>query len=124
MTNQSRENRKEEDLVQAIMPEGISLDDSNIVAAMNKVAESIDHSISPISKSDDGPADKQVLIRTTDQERDRWKEASSHENLTLSAWIRNTLNAEAKRILECDHPMNMMRFYPWAKICTKCGQRL
>lgn len=97
---------------------------TNIEAAMEKVAESISLTVSGIIKQDDGPADKQVLIRTTDYERDRWKQASSAEQITLSAWIRNTLNAEAKRLLECEHPMNMMRFYPWAKICTKCGKRL
>lgn len=99
--------------------------ENNITAAMNKVAESVKPTIARGTASEDGsPADKQVLIRTTEDERSRWKQASTHEQITLSAWIRNVLNAEAKRILECDHPMNMMRFYPWAKICTKCGQRL
>jgi len=99
-------------------------EETNIKAAMDKVAESINPTVSGIVKPDDGPADKQVLIRTTDFERDRWKQASTNEQVTLSAWIRDTLNKEAKRILECDHPMNMIRFYPWAKICTKCSQRL
>lgn len=102
----------------------IMSDEDNITAAMAKVAETIGTSVSPIVKPDDGPADKQVLIRTTDYERDRWKQASEKEQLTLSAWIRNVLNAEAKNLLECEHPMNMVRFYPWSKICTKCGQRL
>lgn len=97
---------------------------TNIGPAMDKVAESMDMTIAPIEKEDDGPADKQVLIRTTDQERERWKQASSQEHLTLSAWIRTVLNAEAKRLLECEHPINMVRFYPWSKMCTKCGQRL
>lgn len=96
----------------------------NIRSAMDKVAENITPTVSPLIDPEDGPADKQVLIRTNDYERNRWKEAASLEQITLSAWIRNILNAEAKRLLECDHPMNMMRFYPWAKICTKCGNRL
>jgi len=96
----------------------------NIRSAMDRVAESITPTVSPLISAEDGPADKQVLIRTNDYERNRWKEAASLEHVTLSAWIRNILNAEAKRLLECDHPMNMMRFYPWAKICTKCGNRL
>ena len=99
--------------------------ENNIAAAMNKVAETIEPTIARGTPSEDGSmADKQVLIRTTDAERDKWKQASTHEQITLSAWIRNTLNNEARRILECDHPMNMMRFYPWAKICIKCGKRL
>jgi hypothetical protein len=97
---------------------------SNIRAAMDKVAENIDMSVSPLVKEDDGPADKQILIRTTDYERDRWKDASSKEQLTVSAWIRNTLNAEAKNILECSHPVEFVKYYPWARTCMKCGQRL
>lgn len=96
----------------------------NIRAAMDKVAETLTPSISMSIDAEDGPADKQVLIRTNDYERNRWKEAASLEQITLSSWIRTILNAEAKRLLECDHPMNMVRFYPWAKICTKCGNRL
>jgi hypothetical protein len=96
----------------------------NIRAAMDKVAETLTPSISASIDAEDGPADKQVLIRTNDYERNRWKEAASIEQVTLSSWIRTILNAEAKRMLECDHPMEMMRFYPWAKICTKCGNRL
>lgn len=96
----------------------------NIRAAMDKVAETITPSVSRSIDPEDGPADKQVLIRTNDSERNRWKEAASIEQVTLSAWIRNVLNSEAKRLLECEHPMNMVRFYPWAKICTKCGNRL
>ena len=75
-------------------------------------------------KEDDGPADKQILIRTTDYERDRWKDASSKEQLTVSAWIRKTLNTEAKNILECLHPVEFVKYYPWARTCMKCGQRL
>lgn len=99
-------------------------DADNIRSAMDKVAESIAPTISQFIDEADGPADKQVLIRTNDYERNRWKQAAALEQVTLSAWIRNNLNAEAKRLLECDHPMNMVRFYPWAKICTKCGNRL
>jgi hypothetical protein len=96
----------------------------NIRSAMDKVAETLTPSISTSIDAEDGPADKQVLIRTNDYERNRWKEAASIEQISLSAWIRTVLNSEAKRLLECDHPMNMVRFYPWSKICTKCGKRL
>ena len=78
----------------------------NIRAAMDKVAETLTPSISMSIDAEDGPADKQVLIRTNDYERNRWKEAASLEQVTLSSWIRTILNAEAKRLLECDHPMH------------------
>ena len=99
-------------------------EDSNIRAAVDKVVESSDMSVRPIVKDDSGPADKQVLIRTTDAQRDYWKRAADESKVTLSAWIRETLDTAARSVLECDHPMNMTRFYPWATICAKCGKRL
>lgn len=98
--------------------------ENNIRAAIDKIMESDDLSIRPIAKEDNGTSDKQVLIRTTEQEREYWKSASTASQTTLSSWIRETLNTAARNILECDHPTNMTRFYPWATICTKCGKRL
>lgn len=99
-------------------------EESNMHAAMERAMQSGDMSIRPIQKDDSGTADKQVLIRTTESDREKWKQASELEGVTLSSWIRSTLNTAAKSLLECDHPMNMTRFYPWATICTKCGKRL
>lgn len=98
--------------------------ENNLHAAMERAISNGDMSVRPIAKDDEGPASKQVLIRTTDEDRDRWKQASALEGVTLSSWIRATLNNAARSLLECDHPMNMTRFYPWATICTKCGKRL
>ena len=92
--------------------------------AVDKAMEKTDMSVRPLKKSDDGPADKQVLIRTTDEQRDYWKRAADESKVTLSSWIRETLDSAARSVLECDHPMAMTRFYPWATICTKCGKRL
>lgn len=100
---------------------------SNIRAAMDKVAESIEPTISATNNSEEGPADKQVLIRTNEPERERWKNAAEKEGMTLSAWIRKALNESASNVLDCPHPMDMIRFYPWAggkKVCTRCRQRL
>ena len=97
---------------------------SNIGPAMDKLAETMDMTIQPIEKEDDGPAQVQQLIRCTDADRDRWRQAAALSNVTVSAWIRQTLNAEAKTLLECDHPLNEMLLYPWAKICKKCNTRL
>lgn len=100
---------------------------SNIRAAMDKVAESIEPTISPNTNSEEGPADKQVLIRTNEIERERWKNAAEKEGMTLSAWIRSALNQSASNVLDCPHPIELIRFYPWAggkKVCTRCRQRL
>lgn len=97
---------------------------NNIRAAMDKVMESTSMGVQNIAKDEDVAADKQVLIRTTEQQREYWKRAADESQITLSSWIRETLDEKARSILECDHPMNMTRFYPWATICTKCGKRL
>ena len=99
-------------------------DGSNIRAAMDKVAESLTHTISPVAKEDDAPIDKSVLIRTTEAERERWKQAAAQDQVSLSAWIRNHLNAAATKVLDCEHPEDMLKKYPWSITCTKCGKRL
>lgn len=97
--------------------------DSNLISAMNHVAENTSMSVSPMQKPDDAPADKQVLIRATEYDRDRWKNASNKVGVTLSSWIRDTLNKEAASVLDCPHPDHQVRYYPWATICLECGQR-
>jgi hypothetical protein len=56
---------------------------------MNHVAENINLTVAPMSKVDDAPADKQVLIRATEYDRTRWKDAS-----VKSAVLLNPRNAE------------------------------
>jgi len=100
------------------------MNNENIRAAINKVVSSSDMSIRPMAKDEDGPAGKQVLIRTTESDRENWKKVSEMSGITLSAWIRDTLNAKARTFLECEHPSEMIRSYPWATVCTKCNRRL
>jgi len=97
--------------------------DSNLAAAMNHVADNINLTVAPMPKVDDAPADKQVLIRATEYDRNRWKDASVKSGITLSSWIRDALNKEASNALDCPHPMHQMRFYPWATLCLECGMR-
>lgn len=96
----------------------------NLKAAMNKVAETLEPTVRTIQKDDDNPADKQVLIRTTQEEKDRWTEAAKSKGMPVSQFIRETLNEKAKSLLECDHPLESMILYPWAQICKQCGKRL
>ena len=96
----------------------------NLGAAMKKISESTSLTVSPIEKTEEGPAGTSVLIRTTEENRERWRKAAEVQGQTMSAWIRDILNARATELLECQHPLNMMKLYPWAKICTKCNTRL
>lgn len=95
----------------------------NIEAAMAQVAASMTPSVAPTNK-DDEPADKQVLIRANEVDKERWKRAADREQVSLSQWIRDTLNAKAGEALDCQHPTNMRRYYPWAEFCLKCNTRL
>lgn len=102
------------------------MEQDNLKSAMKKEMETTlkDMSVPPSTNSADGPADKQVLIRATEQDKERWKAAADSKGVTLSDFIRATLNEASKGLLECSHPINMRRFYPWSERCLQCGLRL
>lgn len=102
------------------------IQEDNLKAAMDKEAETTLKSMS-VSKSvspDEAPADKQVLIRATEHDKERWKRAADAHGVTLSDFIRTVLNAASKEVLDCSHPVNQRRFYPWAEFCLACNKRL
>lgn len=96
----------------------------NVEAAMHEMAESMDLTVSTKISDDDGPADKQILIRATEHDRERWKRAAEVEKVSLSALIRETMNGRVTAILDCTHPPQFRKEYPWASFCTKCDMRL
>jgi predicted HicB family RNase H-like nuclease len=96
----------------------------NVEAAMHDLAEGMDLTVSTRVSDDDGPADKQILIRATEHDRERWKRAAQVAEVSLSALIRETMNRKVADILDCSHPMEFRVSYPWAEHCKKCGSRL
>lgn len=96
----------------------------NLVAAMNRVADSLDPVISPSISDDDGPANKQILIRATESDHERWKLAAEKSGQSLAQFIRETVSNRVVDILDCSHPMEMRRKYPWAEFCLRCSARL
>lgn len=97
--------------------------EDNLEQAMNAVADIMDHTIST-KISSDTPADKQVLVRTTDEDRERWKAAAQARGLSLAEFIRDTINSKVEEILDCVHPENMRKKYPWSEFCMRCNRRL
>jgi len=96
----------------------------NVEAAMRKVAETIKPTRRANTGAEEGStATKQVLIRTTDEDHARWKEASDKEGITLSEFMRTAANRLASGILDCKHPQENVKWYPWGSRCTKCGAR-
>jgi hypothetical protein len=97
----------------------------NIEAAMSKVAEVIEPTIGPSTGSEEGEtASKQVLIRATERDHERWKRAAEKEGISMSEFIRNCCNNAAGDILECQHPVEMRKTYPWSERCLSCGVRI
>jgi len=104
------------------LKEGPSTD--NVEAAMHDLAEGMDLTVSTKISDDDGPADKQVLIRATEHDRERWKRAAEVAGVSLSALVRDVMNKQATDVLDCSHPPQYRKVYPWASFCTKCDMRL
>lgn len=97
----------------------------NLEAAMHHVADHIEPTVTPETGSEPGsPATAQVLIRTTYEDRERWKEAAERHGLTMSDFLRTVINEAVSNTLDCSHPMNQRRWYPWAEFCLACGMRL
>jgi hypothetical protein len=103
--------------------------EKSIQEAMAEVVEDMspqDMNVKPVAVTEDGdsPADKQVIVRLTLEERENWKAAADKGGQTLSAFIRDLCNARAEEVLVCSHPVNQRRFYPWAEFCLKCNTRM
>lgn len=105
------------------MNDNDSLNSDNLEQAMNAVAEVMEHTISTRLEGET-PADKQVLIRATDNDRERWKNAAQKEGKSLAQFLRDTINEKVVEILECSHPAEQRRTYPWAQFCLRCNQRI
>jgi len=97
--------------------------EDNVESAMNKVVETMDLSVSA-NLGEDGPSNKQIIVRTTDNDHERWKLASQKEGKSMSQFIRDTINDKVIDILDCSHPIEMRRYYPWAEHCLRCNTRL
>jgi predicted HicB family RNase H-like nuclease len=99
-------------------------ENSNIRAAMDKVAETMTPTRRTNVKEGDAPAGAQQLIRCTDEEKENWKTVAGNEGISVSEWIRNLLNKEANKKLVCQHPKEMRKSYPWSEKCLACGERI
>lgn len=97
---------------------------NNLVTAIAREAESPDKAIAHEIYPEDGPADKNILIRLSGKDRERWKEASDKMGLTVSQMIRDTVNAKVQDVIDCSHPISSRRYYPWSEFCLACGTRL
>lgn len=97
----------------------------NIEAAMDKVAESL----KPTRKKNTGsaqgePAQKQILIRVTETDHERWRISAEKSGMSMSEFIRGAVNEACLNTGECKHPLDKRKTYPWASFCMQCNTRL
>jgi hypothetical protein len=97
----------------------------NIEAAMDKIAETIGTSRRTNTGSEPGePAQRQVLIRASVRDHERWKKCAEMKGVALSELIRELCNKLAIEMLECTHPREFRKTYKWSDTCLRCNTRL
>ena len=96
----------------------------NIEQAMDKVVETLELSVSNRIEEDGEPNQKQVLIRVSESQHARWKQAADKSGISMAQYIRAVCDEASEKTLNCPHPMSHRKKYPWANICTICKTRL
>jgi len=98
---------------------------SNMASAMDKVVETMSMGRKSKTNAPDGEtASRQVILRATEADHERWKNAAAKQGISMSEFIRNVCNTAASELLDCQHPIEFRKIYPWSDTCLKCGVRL
>jgi hypothetical protein len=100
---------------------GVTTD--NIEAAMERVAEVTSPGRASRVQTEEH-ATKQVICRANEYDHERWKQAAAKMGVSMAEFIRLSCNSRAADLLDCPHPLNERRWYPWAEMCLRCGIRL
>ena len=110
--------------VEPVVEESV-VEHGNMAAAMNKVAETLNLNRKKNTGSKTGePAQRQVLIRASAEDHERWKKTAEAKGVALSELIRELCNIAAKEALDCTHPPEFRKTYKWSDTCHKCNTRL
>lgn len=97
----------------------------NLEAAMEKIAETLKMTRKPSTGSKPGePAQKQVIVRASESDHIRWKSAAEKAGVSMAEFIREAVNEACANIMDCTHPENMRKKYPWSEFCLRCEQRI
>ena len=95
----------------------------NIQAAVDGVMKVEDLTRKANTGSKPGlPANKQVLIRATDEDHERWKSAAAELGVSLAEFVRDACNKAAGSMV-CQHLPEHRKVYPWMSKCLNCGKR-
>lgn len=118
---------KEEEAEESVEPvvEDEQKETGNMEAAMSKVAETLNLTRKTNTGSKPGePAQRQVLLRASVADHERWKATAEAKGMALSELIRELCNTAAKEMLDCQHPAEFRKTYKWSDTCLKCKTRL
>ena len=68
-------------------------------------AKSVDEAVDTVLQDeveviDNGPRDKQVLIRVSEIQRDQWAKAAETDSLSVSEWLRTMADHRYREIFE------------------------
>jgi len=99
--------------------------EDNLEAAMDAVAESLVPTRGKSTGASKGEqAQSQILIRATTEDHELIKSAAAHMGVSMSEFVRTTAVDKARTLVQCQHPKEHRRVYPWSEVCLKCHKKL
>lgn len=96
----------------------------NLDAAVAQVAATLTPTRRTSTGAAPGDGSNQVLIRAAAHDHERWKQAAAKCGITMAEFVRQAVNTRTAELLDCTHPADVRRWYPWAEFCDRCGARL
>lgn len=107
-----------EDEIEVIAPP------DNLGPAMDQAIESLGLGRQSRSGVEPGGKAVQILIRAPEETRDRWKQAADLCGVSVTEFVRRVVDERTTELLDCTHPAQYRKRYPWSETCTRCGTRL
>jgi len=100
------------------------MSNDNLEIAMAAVASEIEPTIHRTTGAAPGEGTVQVIVRTTRNSRERWKQTADRLGISVAEMIRQLADAKATDLLDCTHPREVWRTNRWGTNCGKCGTEL
>ena len=69
-------------------------------------------------------SEKTFLVRMTEEDHELIRRAAEANGVTMGAWFLDHAVASAKEAVDCIHPIQFRRNFPWSEFCGRCGIRL
>lgn len=96
----------------------------NLGPAIDKVMETTSLARTPQSGVEPGGKAVQILVRAPEETRDRWKRAADVCGVSVTEFVRRVVDERVLELLDCAHPIEYRKRYPWSESCIRCGKRL